>query len=142
MKLRNHSRIATFGSFLKDIIDKPSCYRVVVFCSYGSISTPGKGISEGTPTDLRRAACMTLWPRKGWDGTEVNDLLLDWAEFNEVVLRFNDELAIDPGLSRAIFDLTAGHVGAICELLRVILDKVCFFVQCPLFCISANLVSR
>ncbi len=73
---------------------------------------------------------MTLWPRKVQDGVEVNGLFLDQDEFNEVVLRFNNELAIDPDLSQKIFDLTAGHVGAVCELLRVILDKVCFFVLC------------
>ena len=86
-------------SFLKDIIDKPSCYCVVVFCSYGSISTPGEGTSGGIPTVLRKAACMTLWPRKVKEGMEVNGLLLDWEEFSEVVLKFNKELAIDLDLS-------------------------------------------
>jgi hypothetical protein len=112
-------------SFLKDIIDKPSCYRVVVFCSYGSISTPGEDASGGTPTDLKKAACMTLWPRKVKKGIEVNGLLLDWDEFSEVVSQFSTELAIDPDLSQKIFELTAGHVGAVCELLRLILDNVC-----------------
>lgn len=77
------------------------------------------------PTDLKKAACMTLWPRKIWGGMEVNGLLLDQDEFNEVVLRYNKELAIDMDLSKKIFEMTAGHVGAVCELLRIILDKVC-----------------
>ena len=55
---------------------------------------------------------------------EVNGLLLDWEEFNEVVLQFDNELAIHLDLSQKIFELTAGHVGAVCEL---ILDKVCSF---------------
>ncbi|KAF8330984.1 hypothetical protein F5887DRAFT_1178316, partial [Amanita rubescens] len=99
----------TFGDsclwhfFLKDIIDNPRWYRVVVFCSY---------------------ARMTLWPRKAVDGMEVNGLLLDRDEFNEVVLQFNKELAIDLDLSQKIFELTAGHVGAVCELLRLILVKM------------------
>jgi hypothetical protein len=63
--------------FLKDIIDKPSWYRVVVFCSYGSVSTPGKDIPGGTPTGLKGAARMTLWPRKVKEGMEVNGLFLD-----------------------------------------------------------------
>ena len=112
-------------NFLKDIIDNQSCYRVVVFCNYGSISTPGEGTSGGTPTVLRRAACMSLWPRKVREGVEVNGLLLDRDEFSEVVLQFNKELAIDLDLSQKIFEMTAGHVGAVCELLRLILDKVC-----------------
>ena len=58
---------------------------------------------------------------------EVNGLLLDWEEFNEVVLQFDNELAIHLDLSQKIFELTAGHVGAVCELLRLILDKVCSF---------------
>jgi hypothetical protein len=121
----------TFGDsylwhfFLKNIIDKPSCYRVIVFCSHGSISTPGKGISGGTATDLRGAARMTLWPREIREGIKVHGLLLDRDEFDEVVLQFNKELAIDLDLSKQIFELTAGHVGAVCELLRIIfkLDK-------------------
>jgi hypothetical protein len=130
--------------FLKDIIDKPSWYRVVVFCSYGSISTPGKGTSGGTPTDLKGAARMTLWPRKIKEGKEVNGLLLDWDEFNEVVLQFNKELAIDLDLSQKIFELTLGHVGAVCELLRLILDKVCSlynalcFVSPPILSLDEN----
>ena len=68
---------------------------------------------------------MTLWPRKVKKGAEVNGLLLDWDEFSEVVLQFNKELAIDPDLSQKTFELTAGHVGAVCELLRLILDNVC-----------------
>lgn len=114
-----------WNGFLKEIIDNPSCYRVVVFCNYGNISTPGKGTPGGTPTDVRRAARMALWPRKNMEGMEVNGLLLDRGEFNEVVLRFNKDLAIDLDLSQTIFELTAGHVGAVCELLRLILDKVC-----------------
>ncbi|KAF8344479.1 hypothetical protein F5887DRAFT_1283324 [Amanita rubescens] len=45
----------TFGDsclwhfFLKDIIDNPRWYRVVVFCSYGSISTPAEGTPGGRP---------------------------------------------------------------------------------------------
>ncbi|KIL64578.1 hypothetical protein M378DRAFT_163026 [Amanita muscaria Koide BX008] len=109
---------------LKNIIDsRGSCYRVVVFCSYGHPSTPGKGCSQGTPTDVARAARMTLWPRKVESG-EVSGLLLDWDEFNEVVSRFNKELVIDLDLSQKIFELTVGHVGAVCELLRLILDKM------------------
>ncbi|KAF8316527.1 hypothetical protein F5887DRAFT_1150370 [Amanita rubescens] len=113
-----------WNGFLKNIIDNPSCYRVVVFCSYGSVSTPVKSIDGGTPTDLDKAACMTLWPSKVNKGTEIHGLLLDWDEFSEVVLQFNEELAIDLDLSQEIFEMTAGHVGAVIGLLRLILNDM------------------
>jgi hypothetical protein len=126
MKLRNHSGIATFGTFSRRISSTSQVgLALSYFCSYGSVSTPGKDIPGGTPTDLKGAARMTLWPRKVKERMEVNGLLLDWDEFNEVVLQFNKELAIDSDLSQKIFELTAGHVGAVCGLLRLILDKAC-----------------
>ena len=84
---------------------------------------------------------MTLWPRKVSEGVEVNGLLLDRDEFNEVVLRFNKELAIDMELSQKIFEMTAGHVGAVCEFLRLILDKVCslYSALCFVFPLTLSL---
>lgn len=55
----------------------------------------------------------------------VNGLLLDQDKFNEVVSQFNKELAINLDLLKKIFELMAGHVGTICEFLKVILDGVC-----------------
>jgi len=114
-----------WNQFFKDIIDKESYYRVVVFCSYGSTSSPGESSTKGTPADLARAACMSLWPRVISKGVEANGILLDWDEFKEVAERFDKELNIHPDLSQRIFDLTVGHVGAACAILQFILNEVC-----------------
>ena len=101
------------------------CYRVVVFCSYGSTRSPGKSSPEGTPAVLSKAACMSLWPRELAHGVQANGLLLNLDEFKEVVSQFNKELNIHSDLLQKIFDLTVEHVGAVCTILEFIMAKVC-----------------
>ena len=67
---------------------------------------------------------MSLWPREIPGGVQANGLLLNLDEFKEVVSQFNKELNIHPDLSQKIFDLTFGHVGAVCAILEFTTDKV------------------
>lgn len=47
-------------------------------------------------------------------------ILLDRVEFNEVVARCERKLNLHPDLLDGIFNWTAGHVGAIVQLLHIL----------------------
>ena len=47
-------------------------------------------------------------------------ILLDRVEFNEVVARRERKLNLHPDLLDNIFNWTAGHVGAIVQLLNIV----------------------
>jgi hypothetical protein len=47
-------------------------------------------------------------------------ILLDRVEFNEVVARREPKLNLHPDLMDNIFNWTAGHVGAIIQLLNIV----------------------
>jgi len=102
--------------FFKGVGDgRYHCYRVILFCSYGSPSARPVLHHIGTPLLLRDAARISLWPREGSIG-----ILLKRSEFDEVVSRFEHPINLHPELLDLIFDWTVGHAGAVIEMLRVI----------------------
>lgn len=107
--------------FFKNISDKRSSYRAVVFSSYGSPSENPVSVRRGTPPALKEAARINLWPRENARG-----LLLDFQEFSEVVERFffDKSLKIDSSVSDLIFQWTNGHAGAVYQLLTFTWNKV------------------
>lgn len=69
----------------------------------------------GTPPVLADAARVSLQPTETSMG-----ILLDRVEFNEVVARRERKLNLHPDLLDNIFNWTAGHVGAIVQLLNIV----------------------
>lgn len=118
--------------FFKGIGDRLfSNYYAVIFCSYGSPTSRIGPCFVGTPPVLREAARISLWPTERSIG-----LLLDRSEFQEVVALFDRPLRLHPDFEDRIFNWTAGHVGAIVELLRMISYQVSLLWRCLSFFLS------
>ena len=109
-----------WNKFFKGVSDGHyDCYRVILFCSYGSPMSRPVHHRIGQPLDLRDAARISLWPREGSIG-----ILLKRSEFDEVVSLFHRPLNLHPDLLDLIFDWTVGHAGAVIEILTVISYQV------------------
>ena len=112
-----------WNNFFKGVVDGGfSCYRVILFCSYGSPSSCPVPHHIGSPLVLREAARISLWPQQGSEGSI--GILLNRSEFEEVVSLFERPLNLHPDLLDLIFEWTVGHVGAVVEMLRVISYQV------------------
>jgi hypothetical protein len=101
-------------TFFKRVATGHSPYRIALFCRDG-----GKAMS----TWLSSAARISLRPHPSRWSSGLG-LLLTWPEFREVVFRFHQALKIDGTLMEMIFVWTSGHVGAVRQLLDLILVKV------------------
>ncbi len=111
-----------WNDFFKGVGDRGySHYRVILFCSYGSPSSRPVLYRIGTLLELTNAARISLWPRKGSEGSI--GLLLNRSEFDEVVSRFEPRLNLHSDLLDLIFEWTVGHVGAVIRMLEVISGK-------------------
>lgn len=102
--------------FLKEVHGGMSTYRVALFCSYGSY-TSRTFDSPGTSFKLRAAACFSLRPSIG----SSYGILYSHKDFFQVVKRFDPVFAkLDKKLLERIYEWTAGHAGAVFELLHFI----------------------
>ena len=109
-----------WNTFFKGVSDgRHDCYRVILFCSYGSPSSRPVLHHIGAPLVLRDAARVSLWPNEGSIG-----ILLNRSEFDEVVSLYERPQNLHPDLQDLIFDWTVGHVGAVIEMLHVISYQV------------------
>ena len=121
---------ATYGDgilwndFFKGVADRHTIYRVVLFCSYGSHTSPPVTQVVGTPLCLRPIARVSL-SRTDVEGSV--GILLERSEFDEVISRFEQPMKLHPDLQNLIFTYTDGHVGAVVELLRMMWNKVGLF---------------
>jgi hypothetical protein len=74
-------------NFFKDIVQRGSGPRAILFCSYGSPSTRPVDYDNGTPPILDGSARISLTPYSDSDFPPIN-LLFSRAEFEEAVDRF------------------------------------------------------
>lgn len=119
--------VPLWNSFLKGIGTGDDRYRAILFCSYGSASStpaPQEHVQFATPPSLRKAACISLHPT-----ADVVGLLLTRSEFDEVVSLHRDRPSLDPHLTTLIFEYTAGHVGAVVDILSIISSQVVFLCR-------------
>ena len=113
----SYSDFDLWNIFLKSVQGAYTNYRAVLFCSYGSHSG-GSALARGTPPVLRRAACFDLWNTFNSPG-----LLLSRQELDDVVKRYDPLCAkFSESLRDRIYTWTAGHAGAVTDLLSFILD--------------------
>ena len=107
-----------WNDFLK-YITKESQDRVILFASYGS---PTFRVSaEGTSMILPKFNRIGLRPEDHKDGIAPAGLLLTREEFTEMVGRVNQAGILADDFLDYVFRVTAGHTGAVVDLLRAVL---------------------
>jgi hypothetical protein len=119
--------VELWDQFFKTV--SSSVYHVVLFCSCGSPSITSVTYNHRTPTRLPATRRVSLVPVQHDDGLGTVGLLLNRVEFDEVVSQYNKDLQIDDGLREEIFEWTAGHVGAVVDILTIIVQHVCILIQ-------------
>jgi hypothetical protein len=113
----SYSDVDLWNVFLKSVQGTYTKYRVVLFSSYGSHSG-GNALARGTPPVLHRAASFDLWNTYNSPG-----LLLNRQELDDVVNRYDPLCKKFSELLRdRIYTWTAGHAGAVADLLGFILN--------------------
>ena len=114
-----------FWQFIKSI-NSFSFNRVILFCSYGSPSTDFSDVK--TPMVVGENQRISLQPvhYAGSRFTPVG-LLLQQNEYDDLVGRWSLTAKLSESLRRVIFEVTAGHVGAIVDFMTFIKQTdVCF----------------
>jgi hypothetical protein len=114
-----------WNDFFKGVQDgRHRHYRVMLFCSYGSPSARPVPQKIGTPLVLTNAAHVSLWPTETCPG-----LLLNRAEFDEVLERYDKNMKLEPKLQNQFFHWTGGHVGAVVKLLSIVSHQVILLLK-------------
>lgn len=91
--------------------------RVILFTSYGS---PNGVVSvEGTPMIVSECKQVSLRPVNHKDGIPQAGLLLMKDEFDDMVERLHPENRFEADFLEYVFHVTAGHTGAVSDLLQV-----------------------
>jgi len=115
-----------WNMFFKSIHDY--CYTAIVFASYGSPTSTG--VKNTSMVITQR---VTLSPTDDEDGLPPIGILLTRLEFQDLIAeRYpSEQHSFHATFLDGIFSLTAGHAGAVSDLLDVILasDKVCSFTM-------------
>ena len=109
-----------WNDFLKQLQGFDKGTRAILFCSYGSPSARPNDHAAFTPLSIGAVARVSLRPQS----TDDIGLLLTREEYEELLRKHPKVLAFDEGLKSAIYEWTAGHVGAVYVLIEFILDEV------------------
>jgi hypothetical protein len=136
---------ATYGDsrlweeFFKDVVQRKATVLVALFCCYGSPNAKPVVYSPGTPPILGHCDRVSLRPMDSHhihEGHGPIGLLLTREEFDEVVDRYLDldrkPLRLDEKLREMLHEWTAGHAGAVADLLSMI----CYAVSDDLPCVT------
>jgi len=108
-----------WNNFFKIIHEFSNC-RVIVFASYGS---PASQVSiAGTPIFIMDHQRITLCPTQYNDDLPSAGLLFTQPEFDDLVKKLYPRNRFDETLLTHVFDLTRGHIGALCDFLKIILS--------------------
>lgn len=130
-----------WNSFLKMIIPE-NLDRVILFASYGSPS--GRISVEGTPMVVEDHCRVSLQPVDHGDGIPPAGLLLMPDEFADMVGRSFPTERFEADFLRYVFRVTAGHTGAVRDLLRIVMaDDVSLHIklQHSLIIVSSHIVT-
>jgi len=131
-----------WNSYLKAINDR-SRDRIILFVSWAS-PTSRVSVKGPTPIVVPATQSINLRPTNHLDHLPPVGLLLSKAEFNEMV-----DTAFPDGRFTAkfldhVFHLTAGHAGAVNEVLRIIMAdavSLCIKPQYSLTIVSSHTVN-
>jgi len=107
------------GEFFKNVVSYDIQF-VIAFASYGNPTR--LGIKKITSLFVSDSQSLTLRPIDHRDGLGAVGLLFSRMEFNDLIRkRFSSsEHYFHPSFFDAVFDLTGGHVGAICYFVNVV----------------------
>ena len=109
-----------WNNFFKSIHLYSNC-RAITFTSYGSPTTPI--MIQGTPIIISDERRVTLRAIQHDDGLPSAGLFFSRMEFDNLVSTMypSPKYSFDNAFFDELFDLTDGHVGAITEIIRIIL---------------------
>ena len=119
---------ALWNDFFKCMADYPR-RRAIAFVSFGSASSV---ISiQGTPIFISDAARITMLPTTHDDLPPVG-LFFNHAEFDEPVQQYpSPEYHFHPSFLQTVFCITQGHIGAMCDVINIVLGyDVGFAISC------------
>jgi hypothetical protein len=112
-------------TFLKNQVQKNNRYRAILFCCFGSPSRQPNFYAPGTPPVLDVCSRISLRPRSSQHaGHGPIGLLFNESEFNDAIDRYRGSdrqpVPIDSELRATLFCWTAGHAGAIGDILEIL----------------------
>ena len=98
-------------------------YRVVIFTGYGGVRNEveleGDHIYKTTPIVIPPSQCIALQPSADGDLGPVG-LLLSRHEYDEMYKKFYPPIQLEDTLYHEIYQITAGHAGAVHDLFYLI----------------------
>ena len=109
-----------WNDFLEGVRGTYKGIRVILFCSYGNLSNRPNAHPSFTPLNIPSVACVSLRPQ---NASEIG-LLLTRGEYDDLLGNHPKVLKFDDDLKCAIYEWTAGHVGAVEALIGIILHTV------------------
>jgi hypothetical protein len=109
-----------WNNFFKSIHLYSNC-RAIAFTSYGSPTTPI--MIQGAPIIISDERRVTLRAIQHEDGLPSAGLFFSRVEFDNLVSTMypSPKYSFDNSFFDELFDITDGHVGAITEIIRIIL---------------------
>jgi hypothetical protein len=109
---------ALWNDFFKCMHDYPN-RRAIAFVSFGSASSII--LIKGTPIFIADEARITMLPTAHDDLPPVG-LFFNQAEFDELVKQYpSPEYHFDPSFLQTVFRITRGHVGAMRDVINIVL---------------------
>jgi hypothetical protein len=115
--------------------------RAIAFTSYGS---PGSHITiAGTPVFIADEQRVSLRPIHYDDDTASVGLLFTRTEFGDLVTKQYPKNGLDSSFLDNVFDLTAGHVGAFLDFIKIIVNhKVSTFALIVMICRDISVIPQ
>lgn len=105
-----------FFKCMRDHLDR----RAIAFASFGSASSII--LIQGTPVFIADEARITMLPMAHDDLPPVG-LFFNQAEFDELVQQYpSPEYHFHPSFLQTVFRITQGHVGAMCDVIKIVLS--------------------
>jgi len=116
-----------WGNFFKAILLYSKC-RAIAFASYGS---PASRVNmAGTPFFIMDTQRITLRPTQHDDDIAPVGLLFTQPEFDQLVAKLYPGNRFHTSLLSHAFEITGGHIGALCDLFNIILShRVCMLLM-------------
>ncbi|KAG9017626.1 hypothetical protein FRB95_006319, partial [Tulasnella sp. JGI-2019a] len=108
-----------WNDYFKTMSAGTTSIRLILFCSYGSPSNRLNDIPGLGSLVLSPDARISLRPRSTGD----LGLLLTRPEYDDVLIKYPKQVLFTEDMKDAIYEWTAGHVGAIVSILEFILRR-------------------
>jgi hypothetical protein len=101
----------------------------IVFVSYSSATSRVDNV-QGAPVVIPAQHRITLQPVKHDDDKPAVGLFFTKEEFNDLVKRNYSKHCFDETFFAKLFEVTRGHIGAICDFIKIIEGHDVSFIAC------------